>query len=191
MKEIEEKQIAVEEEKKAKKKKFKISISITTVLLVVCIAMVIGISGYSIHSGFAKNPSFCATCHNMESHVTSYLSSDHLDNLHAQANVMCKDCHSDYSLMDEVKSLVAFATGDYKENFKIKVGDDMCMQCHVSNEYLKVQTSHLVRNPHDSHWPDLKCTTCHKSHDKQVNYCAQCHDNGNQRMVEALFIEEQ
>jgi nitrate/TMAO reductase-like tetraheme cytochrome c subunit len=170
-----------------KRKKLKIRITTTSILFAICIIMVIGISGFSFHIYIKTNPGFCSTCHNMASHVTSYLTSNHMDNVHAQAGVMCKDCHSDFTVLDETQSLVKYVTGDYKKVFtKRKYGDDMCLQCHISMEHLAMQTSYLVRNPHASHWPDLKCVTCHISHGNQVNYCAQCHENGGQRMIEKI-----
>lgn len=170
-----------------KKKKNKIRITTTAILFLICIILVIGFSGFSFNSYIKTSPSLCATCHNMESHVTSYLSSNHMDNVHAQASVMCKDCHSSFTVFDETQSLVKYVAGDYKKIFsKRKYGDEMCLQCHISMEHLAKQTSYLVRNPHDSHWPDLKCVTCHISHNNQVNYCAQCHENGGQQMIEKI-----
>ena len=55
-------------------------------------------------------------------------------------------------------------------------------------EYHAARTDYLIRNPHLSHWPDVKCTTCHISHGEQVDYCSQCHDNGNQRMTGGEII---
>jgi len=64
----------------------------------------------------------------------------------------------------------------------------MCTQCHISGDYLAAQTDFLVRNPHESHWPNLKCVDCHMSHENQVNYCGRCHDNGGQRLVEMPIV---
>jgi nitrate/TMAO reductase-like tetraheme cytochrome c subunit len=136
-----------------------------------------------------NNPEFCASCHNMESHVESYLTSNHLDNLHNKANVGCKDCHADYTVIDEAQSLFKYATNNYNVRFsRIKVEDSMCLSCHIGGEILAAQTDYLVRNPHESHWPNAKCTDCHLSHEKQVNYCARCHDDGGQRMLEDPVI---
>lgn len=169
------------------KKKFKFKITLTSVLVGVLVLVAVGILGFSFHSYVKATPEFCSACHNMESHVTSYLSSDHLDNVHAQANVTCKECHSNYTLFDEASSMVKYVTGDYKDIFtKRKYDDTMCLQCHVSMEFQAVETSNLERNPHDSHYPALKCSTCHMAHTDQVNYCAQCHDNGGQRMIEEI-----
>lgn len=174
-----------------KKKKLKIRITFTLVLLLVFIVLVIGISGFSFHSYTKTNPSFCASCHNMESHVTSYLTSNHLDNVHSQANVMCKDCHSNYTVFDETKSLFTYISGDYDEIFtKRKFDSEMCLQCHISMEYQAEQTVYLARNPHDSHYPELQCTTCHAAHSNQVDYCSQCHDNGEQRMIEKINAKD-
>jgi nitrate/TMAO reductase-like tetraheme cytochrome c subunit len=154
---------------------------------VACAILIIGVAGFGMTTYAAMTPSFCAVCHNMASHVTSYQSSNHLDNVHAQANVLCKDCHSSYTMIDEAKSLVSYVTGNYKEIFsKRKVGNEMCLKCHINNTFQAIKTSNLVRNPHDGHFPDLTCNACHKAHASQVNYCAQCHENGGQKMIEAM-----
>lgn len=130
------------------------------------------------------NPRSCAVCHNMESHVVSYLSGDHLDNIHYQANVGCVDCHTDYSLLDESESLWRYLRGEYEQVFSQRVfSQEMCNGCHSGMEYQANRTDFLVRNPHLSHWPDLVCGDCHLVHDEQIDYCAHCHDNGGQRMT--------
>ncbi len=180
---------STEETDRSKNHKFRLRITTTTIFIALGIILVIGISGFSFHSYIKTAPSFCATCHNMESHVTSYLSSSHLDNVHYQANVMCKDCHSNYTVIDEATSLVQYVTGDYDDIFtKRKYDNQMCLQCHISQEFQAQQTDYLTRNPHDSHWPDLPCGTCHVSHANQVNYCAQCHENGGQQMIEEINL---
>jgi hypothetical protein len=120
----------------------------------------------------------------MEAHVVSYVSSSHLDNIHYQANVGCKDCHTDYSLMAELKSAWRYLQGDDEEVLSRRVfSQEMCNRCHVSMEYQANRTDFLVRNPHLSHWPDLVCGDCHLAHDEQIDYCTNCHDNGGQRMT--------
>lgn len=145
----------------------------------------IGIFGFiAIDNHSRTSPEFCASCHNMESHVDSYLNGNSMDNIHHQANVGCKDCHSDYSVIDETTSLIKYATGDYEKVFKRrKVEDEMCLQCHISLDYHADRTDFLNKNPHQSHWPELRCTSCHISHDEQVDYCSRCHENGGQRMT--------
>lgn len=130
------------------------------------------------------NPQACATCHNMEPYVDSYLNSNHLDNVHRQANVGCQDCHTDYTLWDEIGSAWRYVRGDYQTPMKHHTFDQvMCTRCHISMEYQAARTDFLVRNPHLSHWPDLVCSDCHLAHKEQIDYCSRCHDNGGQRMT--------
>ena len=134
------------------------------------------------------NPNFCANCHVMESHVDSYLNKANLDNLHAQAGVGCKDCHHDYSLSDEITAGIKFVTGNYDRDEDGEVAprefdDEMCLQCHISQPYMERQTDYLYYNPHFTRMGIFTCTTCHLSHEEQVNFCNECHFNPDQRML--------
>lgn len=142
--------------------------------------------GYMVHLS-NTSPQFCQTCHLMEKNVSSYLTSDYMDNTHYLANVQCKDCH-DYPIPAEVTSGFRYLTGNYSVDtngdlLKVKYSDEMCFECHISNAYLAAQTDFLRRNPHDNHNTDLECYDCHISHGEQIDYCSQCHDNGGQLMV--------
>ncbi len=104
-----------------------------------------------------------------------------------QAGVQCKDCH-DYPLSAEISSGIKFVTGDYdvdaNGNLQArKFSDELCTQCHFSEQHVAQLTDFLYRNPHDSHNGYLPCNTCHVAHGQQVDYCSQCHDNGGQRLV--------
>lgn len=154
-------------------------------LIALCVVLAVGAAGYTVDHISRTNPNFCGTCHNMTSHVESYLSSNHLDFVHSQAGVGCKDCHSDYSIPEEISSAVSYVTGDYEMPFKkIRVSSDMCLQCHIDNMYQAQNTAHLTRNPHNNHNGEMRCTTCHVSHGEQVDFCSDCHDNGGQMMIE-------
>lgn len=135
------------------------------------------------------SPGFCASCHNMEKHVATYLDSNYMDHVHFEANVMCKDCHFDYTIKDELTSVVKYISGDYDKVFsQHKFDDQMCLNCHISLDYHADRTDNLRRNPHLSHWPELRCGSCHISHGEQVDYCSRCHDNGGQRMTGGEII---
>jgi len=180
------------EEPKKKKSKKELGLTIGIILAFVLVAGV-GTGGFLVHLS-DTSPEFCATCHVMERNVTSYLTSNHLDNVHNQANVQCKDCH-DYPVVAEVSSGVNYLIGNYSvgtdgELLAVKYSDDMCLQCHISDEFLASSTDYLERNPHDNHNGDLDCSTCHISHGEQINYCSSCHDNGGQRMIEEIAAEE-
>lgn len=156
--------------------------------IIAAVLLVVGVAGgsYLVHLS-NTSPEFCATCHIMDRNVTSYLTSTDLDNLHQQANVGCKDCH-DYPIPAEIRSGFNFIFGNYTvdENgdlLQVTYDDDMCLHCHISPEFVATATDFLSKNPHNSHNGMMSCKTCHVSHGAQIDYCAQCHDNGNQRMV--------
>ena len=65
---------------KAKKKGWTIT-GIAAVVLAILVAGT-GTGGYLVHLS-NTSPQFCASCHIMEQNVTSYLSSNDLDNVHA------------------------------------------------------------------------------------------------------------
>jgi hypothetical protein len=154
--------------------------------VVVLIAAYFG--GMAVIHESDTNPQFCATCHNMERYVDSYLTGTTLDAVHGEANVQCKDCH-DYPLKAEIESGIKYVTGNYDKSMpRRKFGAEMCTQCHISMAYQANKTDHLVRNPHASHYPDMRCTNCHISHGEQVDYCSQCHDNGGQRMTGQAIV---
>ena len=109
---------------------FKISVYFN--IAVVVIAALVAADGYVVHQS-DTNPQLCATWHLMESHVDSYLTSNHLDNVHEQANVECKDCH-DYPLQAEITSGINYLIGNYTvvsadnpELEKRVFEDEMCL----------------------------------------------------------------
>lgn len=174
----------IKEKKKFNWAKFAI---IANIVLVVGIG--IGLASMAIIHQSDTNPNFCGTCHNMDSYVDSYLTGHTMDSVHAKAGVQCKECHSDYDIPAEIESGIKFITGNYDKDMpQRKFDDEVCTQCHISMEYIALQTDSLRRNPHASHWPDLKCRSCHISHGEQIDYCSECHDNDGQRMTGSEFF---
>jgi nitrate/TMAO reductase-like tetraheme cytochrome c subunit len=183
------------ESKNTKTKKSKKQIW-TIIGIVVLFLVVAGgaTGGYLIHQS-NTNPEFCATCHIMDRNVTSYLTSNHMDSVHAQANVECKDCHN-YPLSSEIKSGIDYVTGNYTVDdqgdlLPVTYDNEMCLKCHISYDHVALSTDYLYRNPHNNHNGDLDCKTCHVSHGDQIDYCSTCHDNGGQRMVEDQTAREE
>lgn len=133
---------------------------------------------------------FCASCHIMKPYADSYQASDHMDSIHRQAHVGCRDCHAGYTVLDELESVWRYyGWGDDQELLGRRVFDQaMCTRCHISMQYHAARTDFLVRNPHLSHWPDLVCGDCHPAHADQIDYCSYCHDNGGQRMTGAPIV---
>jgi len=143
--------------------------------------------GYLLHLS-NTSPAFCGTCHVMDKNVSSYMNSNHLDNVHFQAGVQCKDCH-DYPVSAEIDSGVNFLVGNYSvgpdgELLKVEYDDQMCLDCHISYPFMARATDYLFRNPHNNHNGELECRTCHMSHEAQIDFCSSCHTNGGQRMIE-------
>jgi len=180
-----------EEEKIKKKKRVKNNKKLGAVAIIgIVLAALVVVSGagggYLIHLS-NTSPEFCATCHIMQPNVTSYLTSNNMDNIHAQANVECKQCH-DYPLKSEIISGFKYLAGNYPVDAEgkllpVKYTDTMCLECHISYDYVAQQTDFLIRNPHDNHNGRLSCSTCHLSHAEQIDYCSECHDNGGHRMT--------
>jgi len=147
-----------------------------TIIIALFILLVAANAVYALWEA-SYNPSFCSLCHIIRPYVDSYHTSQYLDNIHQQANVGCKDCHVT-SPIGALKEVAAYVTGNYDNPLtERKMTNDMCLKCHRSYESLAERTAHLNRNPHNSHWPNLRCTVCHKSHRPEENYCAQCHQD--------------
>lgn len=55
---------------------------------------------------------------------------------------------------------------------------EKCLDCHGSYEDLAALTANPEEdiNPHASHYGPLPCNNCHKSHEKSVLLCDQCHN---------------
>lgn len=160
-------------------------ITMVSLTLLATIFMV-GSGGYIIHQS-NTNPEFCGVCHIMQDNVQSYLSSSDMDHVHALAEVECKECH-DYPIPEEISAGIKYVLGNYDVDTEGKLlqrefDDEMCLECHISYEYLANQTDFLVKNPHLSHWGTLSCSNCHISHGEQIDLCGECHDNGDQRIT--------
>ena len=151
---------------------------------------VLVIAGFAVERHSRTDAEFCANCHNMTAHVDSYLNGSNMDAAHRRAAVGCKDCHADYTIADEMRSVVNYVAGNYAEVFvRHTFSDEMCNGCHVGLEFQAAKTDHLRRNPHRGHYPDLRCGACHLAHARQIDLCGRCHDNGGQRMTGDPIIE--
>ena len=161
----------------------RVSFALIALILVLVLNFSVA-AGWAVDHESRTNPEFCSNCHIMNRYVQTYQAENYMASIHREANVGCKDCHSNYSIGDELTSGFNYLTGNYDEVLiPRKFDDEMCTQCHISLEYHAARTDFLTRNPHMSHWPELRCTNCHISHDDQVNYCSRCHENGGQRMT--------
>lgn len=163
-------------------------LKVLTISNIVIIALVVvGLGSMAVIHQSDTNPNFCAVCHIMQPNVSSYLTGNSMDSVHQQAGVECKDCH-DYPVPAEIASGVNYLIGNYEVNSqgalnKRKYSDEMCLDCHISQEHVAETTDFLFRNPHNSHWGFMECSACHISHGEQIDYCSSCHENGGQRMT--------
>jgi len=130
------------------------------------------------------NPSFCATvCHVMEKYDESYMSESAgmLAHAHAEAGVVCKDCHHT-DIPQQVREIAVTITGQYDEPLRERrVEKEQCLACHEHESYaqLREMTADVEPvNPHDSHLDELECRLCHKMHRPSEDYCEQCHAHG-------------
>lgn len=141
----------------------------------------LAIKVHRIHLAGSTDSATCLSCHptdaagNLQIHATaqasikksdlpdmanrmgSWLKSDKLAYAHQRKGVSCQACHTAYGEDDP-----------YMEK---------CVACHGDYDAMAKKTAgtKLERNPHKSHYPTLKCTNCHQSHDAFKNFCATCH----------------
>lgn len=135
--------------------------------------IIIGYSGWQLT--YIPKAS-CNMCHNISPYVQSYYGSDFEDNLHQEANVVCKDCHK-AGLFDVIDEAVAYVIGDYQMPMReTKLSKENCLNCHRSYDSLIKQTAFFIPNPHNSpHFEEPECSECHKSHRESELLCSQCH----------------
>lgn len=149
-----------------------------------------------------EQPSFCsAVCHDtMGSYVESYESSDYLVNQHAQAGVVCLDCH-EAEIATQIAELQVQLSGSYRLPLaKMKVDDEFCLRdgCHtregivagtvnfiaedgtaVNPHEITFSTNYSAsESPHEVAGESIACATCHTAHrsSAEMSYCYDsCH----------------
>ena len=129
-----------------------------------------------------RNTSYCASCH--EEHYTTWAAPESeysLAHQHAEMGVSCQSCHQ-RTVGESVMEVVDYATGNYYYPFpETELPMDNCFACHGSYAEIIPLTDPLItgeaRNPHDGHWGELECGTCHKMHSDSIDYCASCHSS--------------
>jgi cytochrome c3-like protein len=134
-------------------------------------------------NGRIQTTEYCASCHVIAPYYNSWKSAGFLANTHAQAKIVCQDCHT-RTVKAAMTELVSNVTHSYEVPLKDhRVRPEDCLRCHGSYEYLGELTKDLKgpdgyslgRNPHDSHWGRLDCGICHKMHKASVDFCSACH----------------
>lgn len=84
-------------------------------------------------------------------------SSHEIGGKHLDAGLVCTDCHES---AEPTKRAPMSA----------------CTSCHGVYADVAELTKNVEPNPHDSHQGELRCSTCHRTHEPSVNYCNECHE---------------
>ncbi len=145
-------------------------------LIMVLVIVVVGAGGGIYIVKASDNPAFCTTCHIMQPYYDSYHGSDLLANKHAEADLVCHDCHES-SISIQAEEGWAFITGNYTIPLeKLEVSRDFCLECHDDfDTAVKAATNFEESNPHDSHNGEMECNVCHSMHQPSEVLCSQCH----------------
>ena len=143
---------------------------------------------FAVSSGFAaaektpygKDPASCAKCHVLKPYVDSWGKSDFLDHAHQKAGIGCAECHQ-LTAQEQKQNVSKFNRKAFTSPLKEReYPNDFCLRCHGSYKDVAARTKDfkakgLTRNPHESHYGEVDCNLCHKSHRDSIDYCAQCH----------------
>lgn len=130
-----------------------------------------------------RSPAYCASCHAVAAEYESWKSSPFLAHTHAKLGITCLTCHQ-RTFRDGLRELASTVTKSYQLPLKdLAAQTSVCLACHGTYEVLAVRTGNLNgpdgfalgRNPHDSHWGPLPCSTCHRMHNPSVDFCSKCH----------------
>lgn len=89
---------------------------------------------------------------------SSWHNSTSLDRAHKERDLYCTDCHQNYLNGDD--------------------SADRCVACHGDYDEMTKRPSSYEKNPHKSHFADLRCTVCHKGHTAFKDSCSSCHPFG-------------
>ena len=152
--------------------------NILVIATIVVAVIVAGAAGWKYH----EQPQFCADlCHLMEPYEASWESSDFEVRAHAEAGLVCLDCHEP-TIKEQVEEVIHYATNDFSDPLRErKMPMETCLSCKEHGTYQEmVEVTQPLeeeweRNPHNSHWGEMECHLCHNMHRPSVNYCASCH----------------
>ena len=81
-----------------------------------------------------------------------------LDQVHAENDVSCIDCHDPAQKREAVGMLT-------------------CLECHDTEEVADATADNPYSNPHrnDHYGTEADCNLCHHQHQVSENYCTPCH----------------
>ncbi len=158
------------------KKGWRTTLNKKVILAGLGLVVVIGVGAGAYLVKASENPAFCTTCHIMQPYYDSYHESTLLANKHAEADLVCHNCHES-SIAIQAEEGIKFITGDYQVPLeKREFSQDFCLECHDDFETaIKTATNFTDSNPHDSHNGDLECYVCHSMHQPSEVLCSQCH----------------
>ena len=160
--------------------------------LALCVALVLGVGGFSFVAAQEEQDSFCASCHTQpestyyERSIAAQLVD--LATAHKHEEIRCIDCHSGVGLVGRIEAQMMGAqnallwyTGAATQPAPLKyaIGDDHCVKCHadVTTEQFDLAERSKLFGPRGHYhaylaqWketdPQAKanCTTCHSGHD--------------------------
>lgn len=135
-------------------------------LLVLVVLVLLAAVGGGGGLYYASLPSFCNSCHIMQTRYVSWKRSSHGD------RVKCITCHSEPGLWGEMKAhiegtryIYALVTGERSGPvLKAQVGNPTCLQCHSESS---LASRDQVGRPSVNHAPhvraDVSCGACHGS----------------------------
>jgi nitrate/TMAO reductase-like tetraheme cytochrome c subunit len=130
---------------------------------------------------YAESSEFCGSCHEMDVHYDSFMSSKH-HNEHVHS---CHTCHVGPGLKGFLHAKLSDGTHDSKEHFKgtyltsensglfIEIAEDSipivngnCLNCHINEEYTKDKThiekvSQSKKKGEEGGVVGMFCTDCH------------------------------
>lgn len=157
--------------KQVKFKKTQRVVALIVILIVVGLAAIVGVS----------QPTFCASCHQIEPSFKSWATSTH-------RSISCLDCHADPGisgfLVAQFGGFDNLLRTRSSENIKIKtrVRNQACLNCH-QKIYERTKVSGTLVRHKELIDANIACVDCHieTSHGKAVKYfimdkCVVCHD---------------
>jgi hypothetical protein len=92
----------------------------------------------------------------MVPYFKSWATSKFMGHGHARKKISCNLCHETF----------------FPQRW---APQEQCLKCHESYQHVSELTRKLDPNPHTSHLGEIRCTLCHKAHEKSALYCNQCH----------------
>ncbi len=149
----------------------------TAVVLLLAMLLAMGTVGVK---DSRKNPRYCATCH-ADPYYNGWVETNsyQMAHYHAEAGISCQSCH-DRTLEESLSEWKAYVVGYEVPLREREMEMEFCFTCHGSYAEVIAQTTPEItgfeRNPHEGHWGELECQTCHKAHRESEDYCSSCHN---------------